>query len=88
MWCEIADGVTLAIAARSVTVISLWVRAKMMRARVRSPRAAKVWAINSAYDASYAALARGMDLPLVTADNALGHKLVAAGLTILPLWGF
>jgi predicted nucleic acid-binding protein len=42
----------------------------------------------TAYDASYAALARRLDLPLVTADNPLAQKLAAGGLTVLSLWEF
>jgi predicted nucleic acid-binding protein len=42
----------------------------------------------TAYDASYAALARRLDLPLVTADNSLAQKLAASGLTVLSLLAF
>jgi predicted nucleic acid-binding protein len=42
----------------------------------------------TAYDASYAALARRLELPLVTADNPLAQKLDAGGLTVLSLWEF
>ncbi len=40
----------------------------------------------SAYDASYAALARRLDLPLVTADSHLRQKLAASGIPIFSLW--
>jgi predicted nucleic acid-binding protein len=42
----------------------------------------------TAYDASYAALARRLDLPLVTADQSLVQKLAASGLTVLSLLAF
>jgi predicted nucleic acid-binding protein len=39
----------------------------------------------TAYDACYAALARRLELPLVTADNPLAQKLAAGGLAVLSL---
>lgn len=40
----------------------------------------------TAYDASYAALARRLELPLVTADNQLVQKLAGTGIMVLSLW--
>lgn len=37
------------------------------------------------YDASYAALAQQLDLPLITADEALQRKLAGSGITIKNL---
>jgi predicted nucleic acid-binding protein len=37
------------------------------------------------YDASYAALARQLDLPLITADETLRRKLSGSGLTVQTL---
>ncbi len=42
----------------------------------------------TAYDASYAALARRLDLPLVTADSALAQKLAESDIAIHLLWEF
>jgi predicted nucleic acid-binding protein len=39
----------------------------------------------SAYDASYAALARRLELPLLTADAALANKLENTKITCIPL---
>jgi predicted nucleic acid-binding protein len=39
----------------------------------------------TAYDASYAALAQQLDLPLITADEALKRKLGGSGLTVQTL---
>lgn len=40
----------------------------------------------TAYDACYAALARRLELPLVTADEPLARKLAASGIAVLSLW--
>jgi predicted nucleic acid-binding protein len=40
----------------------------------------------TAYDACYAALARRLELPLVTADDFLARKLAASGINVLSLW--
>jgi predicted nucleic acid-binding protein len=42
----------------------------------------------SAYDASYVALARRLELPLVTADNPLAQKLADSGIAVKSLWEF
>lgn len=42
----------------------------------------------TACDASYAALARRLELPLVTADAPLAQKLADRGITVLSLWEF
>lgn len=39
----------------------------------------------TAYDASYAALAQQLDLPLITADEALQRKLSGSGITVQSL---
>jgi predicted nucleic acid-binding protein len=41
----------------------------------------------TAYDASYAALAAQLNLPLITADAALAHKLQESGLDVRRLDG-
>jgi predicted nucleic acid-binding protein len=42
----------------------------------------------SAYDTCYAALARRLELPLVSADVPLARKLASSGIKVLSLWEY